>query len=86
LLRFGCYRFALRRVAISENPPTEWFIIDLFEHADQAAASPVEIAQVLARALARDRLDRDRLCEMAKRHGSRATYALVEGALQESAS
>ncbi len=83
---FGNRRFVLRRVAFPENPPTEWFVVDLFEHADQAAASPDEIAQVLARALARDRFDRDRLREMAKRYGSRATYALVEGALRESAS
>jgi len=83
---FGNRRFVLRRVAFPENPPTEWFVVDLFEHADQAAASPDKIAQVLARALARDRFDRDRLREMAKRYGSRATYALVEGALRESAS
>lgn len=83
---FGNRRFVLRRVAFPENTPTEWFVVDLFEHADQAAASPDEIAQVLARALARDRFDRDRLREMAKRYGSRATYALVEGALRESAS
>lgn len=83
---FGNRRFVLRRVAFPDPPPTEWFIVDLLEHADQAAASPVEIAQVLARALARDRFDRDRLREMAKRYGSRATCALIEGALSESAS
>lgn len=83
---FGNRSFVLRRVAFPENPPTEWFIVDLLEHTDQAAASPVEIAQVLARALARGRFDRDRLREMAKLYGSRATYAAVEGALRESAS
>lgn len=82
---FGNRRFVLRRVAFPENPPSEWFVVDLLEHADQAAASPAEIAQVLTRALARGRFDRDRLREMANRYGSRATKALVEGALLASA-
>jgi len=83
---FGNRRFLLRRVAFPENPPAEWFVVDLLEHAEQAAASPVEIAVVVARARARGRFERDRLRDMAKRYGSRATFALVEGALRESAS
>lgn len=83
---FGNRSFVLRRVAFPENPKAEWFIIDLLEHADQAAASPTEVAEVLGRALARGRFDRERLREMAKRYGSRATIALVDGALRASAS
>jgi hypothetical protein len=83
---FGKRRFVLRRVAFPENPPTEWFIVDLLEHTDQAASSPDDIAQVLAPALARGQFDRNRLRDMAKRYGSRATYARVERALRESTS
>jgi hypothetical protein len=82
---FGKRRFVLRRVAFPENAPTEWFVVDLLEHADQAAASPDDVADVLARALARGRFDRNRLRDMAKRYGSRATMARVERALRESA-
>lgn len=83
---FGKRRFVLRRVAFPENPPTEWFVVDLLEHADQAAASPDDVADVLTRALAHGKFERDRLREMAKRYGSRATIARVERALRESAS
>ncbi len=78
---FGNRSFTLRREDFPENPPTEWFVIDLLEHTDQAAASPTEVAEALGCALARGRFDRERLREMAKRYGSRATIALVEGAL-----
>ncbi len=67
-------------------PPAEWFVVDLLEHADQAAASPTEVARLLGYALAKGKFDRDRLREMAMRYGSRATLALVEGALQSGAS
>ena len=82
---FGNRRFVLRRVAFPHNPPPEWFVVDLLEHADQAAASPADVAAVLARALARGRFDRIRLREMTERYGSRATHALVEHALESSA-
>ena len=45
---FGNRRFVLRRVAFPENPPAEWFVVDLFEHAHQAAASPTDLALALA--------------------------------------
>jgi hypothetical protein len=71
----------LRREAFPENPPTEWFIVDLLEHADEAAASPTDVAEVLERALARGHFDREHLREMAQRYGSMSPSALVEGAL-----
>jgi hypothetical protein len=83
---FGNRRFVLRRVAFPENPPAEWFVVDLFEHADQAAASPTDLAQALERALAQGRFDRDRLLELARRFGSRATQSRIAGALAASAS
>jgi hypothetical protein len=82
---FGSRRFLLRRVAFPENPPAEWFVIDLLEHANQAASSPAEVATALARALPLGRFDGERLREMARRFGSRATCALVDGAIREAA-
>lgn len=35
-------------MAFPENPPAEWFAVDLLEHADQAATSHVEVADVRA--------------------------------------
>lgn len=77
----GGRRFVLRRVAFPESPTPEWFVIDLIEHADQAGASRPELGAALARALARRAFDRDRLREMARRYGTKATQALVESAL-----
>jgi hypothetical protein len=78
----GGRRFVLRRVAFPENPPAEWFVVDLIEHAEQAGASRADLGAALTRALARRAFDRDRLREMAKRYGTRATQALVEAALR----
>lgn len=83
---FGNRRFVLRRVAFPENPPAEWFVVDLFEHAHQAAASPTDLALALARALVQGRFNRDRLLELARRYGSRATQALITDALAVGAS
>lgn len=76
--------FRLRRVAFPENPPLEWFVVDLIEHADEAGASRADLQSALSRALARNRFDRDRLREMAERYGTRVTRVLVDSALRES--
>jgi hypothetical protein len=77
---FGGRHFVLRRVAFPEDPPPEWFVVDLLEHADQAGASRSEVAAALARALARGTFDRQRLRDMAKRYTTKATQALVASA------
>jgi hypothetical protein len=77
----GGRRFLLRRVAFPRKPPTEWFVVDLLEHADQAATSRGDVAAALARALARRVFDRGRLRAMARGYGTLATRALVESAL-----
>lgn len=76
--------FRLRRVAFPENPPLEWFVVDLIEHADEAGASRADLQSALSRALARNRFDRDRLREMAERYATRVTRVLVDSALRES--
>lgn len=80
----GRRAFVLRRVAFPERPPAEWFVIDLFEHAEQAAADRTSLQASLARALRAKRFDRDGLAAMAERFGSRRTRALVQGALEAS--
>lgn len=79
--QFGGRRFILRRVAFPENPPPEWFVVDLLEHADQAGASRSEVAASLTRALERGTFSRERLLEMAKRYATQATQALVASAI-----
>lgn len=81
---FGGRRFLLRRVAFPENPPPEWFAVDLLENADQAGASARELAESLARALRRGAFDRERLEEMTRKFASKATASRVSAALAAS--
>jgi hypothetical protein len=83
VFELGGRRFLLRRVAFPENPPPEWFVVDLLEHADQAGASSTDLAAALARALARGAFDRERLRAMARRYGTKVTLGLVESALTD---
>ena len=82
---FGGRPFQLRRVAFPENPPPEWFVVDLLENAEQAGASRTELAAALTRALRRGRaFSRERLGEMTTKFASKATASLVDAALSES--
>ncbi|MGC4068381.1 MAG: hypothetical protein QM784_27800 [Polyangiaceae bacterium] len=74
---FGDRQFLLRRVAFPSMPPLEWFVVDLFENAEQAAASRKELQEALEAALRAGKFDRDQLASMATRYGSRSTQALV---------
>ena len=78
---FGGRQFLLRRVAFPETPSPEWFVVDLFENAEQAAASRTELKVALEAALRAGKFDRDQLASMAARYGSRRTQALVQAAL-----
>lgn len=71
----GGRRFLLRRVAFPPDPPPEWFVIDLLEHADEAGASRDALAAALAQAVGR--FDRVMLAEMARRFGSVWTREVV---------
>lgn len=82
--QFGGRKFVLRRIAFPENPPPEWFVVDLLEHADQAGASRSELSASLAQALARGVFSRERLLDMAKRYGTKATQALVTSMMSAS--
>lgn len=79
---FGSRQFLLRRVGFPPMPSPEWFVVDLFENAEQAAAAPEDLSRALAVALRSGRFDRVRLRQMAKRYGSRRTQALVSAVLE----
>ena len=75
-------RFLLRRVSFPRRPPPEWFVVDLFQHAEQAAADRDDLTAALARAVTRRRFDADRLTTMAMEYGSRDTRERVASALE----
>jgi hypothetical protein len=82
----GGRTFLLRRVAFpqAETPPAEWYVVDLFEHAEQAAASREQLTKALVAALRASRFDPERLAKQAARYGSQRTRDLVAGALARS--
>lgn len=79
----GGRRFMLRRVYFPRNPSPEWFVVDLLQHHDMAGAALSELRKGLKATLRVGRWNRDRLREMAKVYGTKATLALVEDALRE---
>jgi hypothetical protein len=81
----GGRRFLLRRVAFPQNPRQEWFVVDLFQHAEQAAASRTDLAEALARAVRNGRFNSDRLTAMARAYGSKDTQARIASALRSAA-
>jgi hypothetical protein len=82
-LHLGGRRSLSRRVYFPEAPTAEWFVIDLLQHHDMAGVALSELREGLVATLRLDRWDRERLREMAKTYGTKATLALVEGALHE---
>lgn len=77
-------RFNLRRVNFPSNPPPEWFVVDLFEHAEQAGASRAELSENLAQALARGTFDTGVLNDMAERFGTKNTRTWLKRAISAS--
>ncbi len=81
----GRRRFLLRRVAFPKHPSPEWFVVDLLQHAEQAAADRDDLTAALTDAARRGRFDPERLRTMAKEYGSRDTQARVAAALRAAA-
>lgn len=77
----GGRRFLLRRVSFPRRRSPEWFVVDLFQHAEQAAADRGELTAALASAVKRRRFDPERLMTMAREYGSRDTQVRVASAL-----
>jgi hypothetical protein len=82
IFKFGRRQFILRRVAFPKKPSREWYVVDLFEHADQAASQPELLAQALAMRLKQGHFDRKKLKEMAEAYGSKKTLALILACLE----
>lgn len=76
-------RFILRRVYFPDEPTPEWFVIDLLQHHDMAGAALSDLRHGLVATLRAGRWDRGQLRAMAEAYGTKATQALVEGALAE---
>jgi hypothetical protein len=57
--------------------------VDLFEHPEQASASPRDLVVALTRALRRGRFDRTQLREMATRYGTKKTLDRIEAAITD---
>ena len=77
--------FQLRRVAFPKDPPAEWFVVDLFEHADQAATQPEDLVRALALSLKQRRFDVKKLEEMVETYGSKKTQAWIRPCLEAAA-
>ena len=75
--RLGGRSFRLRRVAFPKQPPKEWFVVDLLQHAGEVGVSREEVVHAVKRALAAGRLDTDRLRLMAERYARRSVRALL---------
>ena len=83
---FDDRRYLLRRVLFPEDPPPEWFVIDLLQHRGMVGASLADLESGLIATLKQDRWDRERLREMAHRFGTKATLVLVERCLTRASS
>jgi len=79
--RLGGRRYLLRRVAFPKQPSPEWFVVDLFQHAEQAGADRDDLTRALGAALRGGRFDADRLRRCAQEYGSSDTRQRVEKAL-----
>jgi hypothetical protein len=84
VFKLGGRTFLLRRVAFPVPTPVEWFVVDLFEHAGEAAASAEDLAGALRQRLREGAFDAATLRAMAWQYGTRATATLIEGALTAS--
>ncbi|GMU40644.1 MAG: hypothetical protein AMXMBFR23_15100 [Chloroflexota bacterium] len=79
--QLGGRRYLLRRVAFPKQPSPEWYVVDLFQHAEQAAADRDDLTRALGAALRRGQFDADRLRRCAQEYGSSDTRQRVEKAL-----
>ncbi len=84
--RLGGRGFRLRRVAFPEQPPKEWFVVDLLQHCGEAGVARREGGGAVERPLAAGRLDANRLRAMAERYARRSVRALLDTTLAAHAS
>jgi len=80
--RLGTRKFVFRRVSYPSQPTPEWFVVDLFEHADMAGVSREELAEGLVAAVHAKKLDVTRLREMAARYSTAKNRSIIESAVK----
>ncbi len=78
----GGRSFYLRRIPFPDNPPAEWFVVDLIEHHAMAGVSLETIRENLIEALQEDRFNRDLLTQMGTRYGKKQTRRLLLDAIE----
>ena len=78
---FGGRRMLFKRVAFPVKPTTAWFVVDLFEHSDEAGVDRGALTERLTRLVAQGKIDRGELSKAAQRYGSRQTQTLVGQAI-----
>lgn len=76
-------RFLLRRVYFPETPTAEWFIVDLLQHHGMAGVGLSVLREGLVATLRMGRWNRERLLEMARTYGTKATLTFVEESLRQ---
>jgi hypothetical protein len=79
--RLGGRTFRLRRVAFPEQPPKEWFVVDLLQHAGEAGVSRRQVIEAVERALVARHLDATRLRAMTERYARKSVRSLLEATL-----
>lgn len=80
--KLGQRYFQMRRVAFPRNPPAEWFIVDLFEHAAQTGTQPETLVKALSLGLKQRRFDLRKLKEMTETYGTKKTQAWIRPCLE----
>lgn len=84
--QLGGRTFRLRRVAFPENPPAEWFVVDLLQHAGEAAVSRQAVVEAVERSLDAGNLDANRLRAVAERYAHKSVRTLLDTMLAARAS
>ena len=75
---FDGRRFILRRVLFPDDPPPEWFVVDMVQHRDMAGVSQADLELRLVARVREGRWNRGRLRRMAGEYGTRATRAFID--------
>lgn len=73
----GGRSFDMRRVAFPDDPPPEWFVVDLLRNAKSAGVEREVLVTRLGKRVREGRFDVDRLFDMATRFGTADEVAAV---------
>ncbi len=80
-VELGGRRFEFRRVRFPQNPPAEYFVVDLLGHTGRAGVDRTETLELLVGAVQRGWFDAERLRNMARRFGTKKTQEGVAAAI-----